>query len=149
MAPRERAVKSGRERQFADAQADFVMPDGFLGMAIENKMAEVRMGVETTQVGFAKFHEHFHRFMAVARVFEIDRIDDGIRQFVGVGPWQHLLHFEGRALSAGNDRFGPFLDWFILFTPVFLFRVPRAHGLKFQRREAKGAYVQPGGYDLS
>src|SRR4030042_4638518 len=57
VAPRERAVESGRERQLADAQADFVMPNGLLWMFIENKMAEVRMGIETTPVRFAKFHE--------------------------------------------------------------------------------------------
>src|SRR4030042_13928 len=47
VAPRERAVESGRERQLADAQGDFVMPNGLLRMVVKNKMAEVHMRVGT------------------------------------------------------------------------------------------------------
>src|SRR4030042_155243 len=51
VSPGERAVESGGERQLADAQADFGMADDLPRMAVENKIAEVRMGIETTQGG--------------------------------------------------------------------------------------------------
>ncbi len=89
--PRERTVKSGGERELADAQADCIMPDGFLWIAIKSKIAEVRMGIETTQIGFAKFHEHFFRFLIVPRVFEINRIGQGPGRFPVCGSEQPSL----------------------------------------------------------
>ncbi len=52
-ARRQNAGEVATQRQLADAQADFVMPDGILRSVIKNKIAQMRVGIQAAQVRLA------------------------------------------------------------------------------------------------
>ncbi len=59
-APRQHAGKVVTQRQLADAQTDFVMPDGILGMVVKDEIAQMRMGIEAAQVRLAQLHQNLY-----------------------------------------------------------------------------------------
>ena len=57
--PREYAVKTVSEGQFADAGADRVVAHGFRWGETEDEVAQMDVGIESTQVVGNRFHEDF------------------------------------------------------------------------------------------
>ncbi len=113
-APRQHAGKVVTQGQLADAQTDFVMPDGILRPVIKNKIAQMRVGIEAAQVRLAQLHQDLFRLCPLAGIFEIVGPGDGvIERIVGVFTGQHLLHLEHGAGAVSDDRLGPFLDGFV------------------------------------
>jgi hypothetical protein len=51
--PQEHAVETITERQLADAKADLIVPDGILRPVVKDEVAEMGVGIKTTQIGLA------------------------------------------------------------------------------------------------
>jgi hypothetical protein len=77
------------------------------------------VGVEAAQVGLTELHQDLVRLHAVAGVFEIVGLGDGIcERIVGIVAGQHPLHLELWARAAGDDRLGPLPDRLAFLAPV-------------------------------
>jgi len=48
-----------------------------------------------------------------------------------------------------DDRLGPCLDGFALFSPILFLGVPHAHLFKPQGRQVEGLHIDPGRLDLA
>ena len=53
----QQTVETGAEGYLADCQPDRVVADGVLRKVVELQIAEVRVGIEAAQVGFAHIHQ--------------------------------------------------------------------------------------------
>jgi integrase len=104
------------------------MTDGFLGLVIEGKIAEVRVGIEAAEIRDKEVHERAPRFAVVTGLFRFDRVQDGIRiRIIGVLARDHLFHFIRRPGTSLDDRFCPVFYRFIRLAPVMLLRSLPAH----------------------
>ena len=69
------------------------MADGRVGVALEREVPQVAVGIKAAEIRGEKVHERTVSSFVVARPFEIDSVEDGVRVgIVGVFAGKHLLH---------------------------------------------------------
>jgi len=93
--PGQQPVGEAAQREFADPQSDLVVAHRVGGDMVEDQVAEVGVGVETAEVGLAKFHEDLACSLVITGAPQVVGADNGIAiRIVGVVHREQLLHLE-------------------------------------------------------
>ena len=150
MPPGKKPLEVLSKGELSDPHPDFVVTDGFLWFVIEDKIAEVRVRIETTQICNEKVHESAVCLTVVTGFFQLNRIEYGIRsRIVGVLAGDHLFHLIRRSRTALDDRFGQAFNRYLRFSPVVLVRKPHTLVFKLERCETEGSDIKVPGLDFS
>lgn len=79
------------------------------------------------------------RLMAEER--NLDVLDGVIERIVRGLAGHYLLHLEHGAGAVRNDRQGPFVDVFVIFSPIFFLGIPLANIFNSQEHQIEGLHV--------
>jgi hypothetical protein len=90
-APGKQTIKVSAERQFADPNSHFVVPNRKLKPMVESKIAKVCMSIEATKIGLAEVHQDLVCAFNMAAVLAVIGLDNGVgKRIVWIRSRQHL-----------------------------------------------------------
>ena len=148
--PGKKPIEVFSEGELADPHANLVVTDGFLGIVIEGKIAEVRVGIETAEIRTKEVHERAVCFTVVAGLFQFNGFEYGIRiRVVRILAGDHLFHLIRRSWTALDDLLLPVFEGFVRLSPVLFLRKPHALIFELKRCEVQGGDIEAPALDLS